>query len=629
MPLALRASLKLKNFNLPVSYRVGIENRFNDSANVYTNQNVLETRNGIDRWNTTAFSTAPLSVSFFKDNENARYLLVKDQGTLYVANATGAHTSVKAGLTASSKHRGVTFNNRHILALGSDGLFQFDGTTVTQLGQAAPTGISAVIANGGTLTDANIYQVGVTFYDSTNGFESNGYESDQITTANPNKQINITSIPTTAANANIDKVRIYLKDVTGDGAYLFIAEINLGTASYSITDDAVSTVIMPSKNGLPPATGKYLAVYGQCIAVSGVNAFPSDVFISEDLTPDGFDDTTTSKTFNVAGNGPITGVAVGYYAESDQLPYIVAFKKRHIELYTEISGSPQQIVVSDDVGCLSHDTIKLINGDIYFMSANGWHVIQNGKLVKDKNNTFSLDNGDINDIFTRSGFVYELNQGNSENFFSVFYPTLKHYMTFVSEAGNTSIYKSYNYEFDIGGFRPFTFPANFKAGCEGEDSSGDSVIFLVGSGGYVYTYSIKNTVGTDIALDGTDQAVEAFFQMYWLKGDDLDASYNFGPLILRALSSDTALTVKFFENYSLLTPNDLSFSFSDDDTGFILDVSELDEGILGNGLKIVRYTGEIFRSTQALLLGFYKSAMGESMSLIEGQVDFSKNGNPN
>ena len=629
MPLRLRRSEKYKDFSFPISYRVAEKGFFKDALNVYTNQNILETRNGISRFNATAFSAAPLSLSFFQDNSDNNYLLAKDGSTLYKANATGAHTSLQAGLGAATKHRGITFNNRHIVAIESDGLFSYDGTTFTQLGQAAPTGISAAVASGGSLTDATIFQVGVTFYDSTNGFESNGFESSQVTTASPNLQIDVSSMPTTADNANIDKKRIYLKDVTNDTDYLFVAEISLATASYSITDEPTSSLIMPTQNFSPSAGGaKYLSVFNKSIAYAGNSTFPSDVFFSRDYLPDAFDQTLAGdKTINIAGNGPITGLATGYFNGDDQSPYLVCFKKRHIELYREVAGTPQQVVISREIGCVAHDTIQIINGDIMFMSLQGWHLISNGQLLK-FGDTHSIDKGHISDIFTRSGFVYELNKAFSGNFFSVYYPTLRQYLCFIAEGSNNSIYKCYNYEFDIGGFRAYQFPVTFKAGCLGENDNFNDVVYLAGEGGYIYQHSVEEAVGTDVDAINTSTAVEAFAQMWWTGGEDLDASYNFGPFILRAVQQTGAVTVKVFLDYSNQDPTDKSYDFNATETGFILDVSMLDVGILSDGRQIVRALGNIFKTGQSLLIGFYKTQTGESIGLIDGQLDIQKNGAP-
>lgn len=628
MPQHRRASKRWRNFNYPISYRENETDVFRDARNVYTNQNILETRNGVSRDNTTAYSDVPVSLSFFKDNSENRYLLVKDSTILYKHNTSGAHTSIKTGLTAANFHRGLTINNRHILAIESDGLFQYDGTTVTQLGQAAPTAPSVAAAAGGSLTDST-YSVGIAFYDSTNGFETNLGESSNVATSGANNTIAVTSIPGTAANANIDTVYIYLKDVTNNGSYLFIAEISLGTTTYNITANATSTQTAKTVHNAPRSGGgKYMVAYGQKLAYAGNSTFPSDVFISQSYIPDAFD---RADELNMGGNGPITGLGVGYYNGNDQSPYLCIFKKNAIDIYTEVTGTAEQIPISSEIGCVSHDTIQVINGDVYFMSTAGWHRISNGRMARaNQTGSLAIDQDRVSDIFTRDGYIYELNKANSSAFFSVYYPTLRQYLTFISEGANNSINKAYNFELDIGGFRTFIWDhLSFTSAVAGEDDNGEDVIYLAGTGGYVYTYSINETVGTDVDADGNDVAIDAFALLYWMSHEDLDASSNFGAFIMRALEADTALTVKCFLNYDLQSPTDKSYDFSSAATGFILDISKLDEGVLGDGRTVITYNGEIHATAQSLLLGFYKTVAGESMAIIEAQLDYSKNGNRN
>lgn len=615
---------------MPISYKVGAQNRMKDARNVCTIQDILETRHGTSHYNAVAFSGIPLSLSFFRENDTTSHILAKDGTILYDAKATGAHTEIKTGLTSTTKHRAVTFNNRHIMAIEGDGLFSWDGSTFSQLGQEVPAAVTVGASGSGNTLTASDYQVAVTFYSSTLGYESNiGTLSTTVTVASA-EQIDVSGIPASAANGFIDKVRVYLKDVTNNSDFIFWDEINLGTTTETIDADPTSTQTPPEKNAAPLAGGgKYPAIFGQRFCYAGNSTFPSDVFFSEPFLPDAFDASATARTINIAGNGPITGLGVGYFGGDNQNPYLVAFKERHIELYTEASGSGQQVVISQEIGCLSHDTIKTINGDVFFMSAKGWHAIKDGRLIKTKDQNDSIDNGDINDIFSRSGFVFELNKEELDNAFSIYYPTLQQYLTFVPEGSNASIFKAYNFEFSIGGFRSYEWSTNFKAACLGRDSTNEEIIYLAGSGGYIYTHSIKEEKGTDTDEGGNLIDVDAFAQLYWIGGEDMDASYNFGPLILRALAQSNPITIKLFLDYSLQSPLDKSFSFDDPETGFILDVSKLDEGILSDGRSIVRYVGEVLRTGQALLIGLYKSDQGETMGLIEGQLDVQKNGNPN
>ncbi len=601
-----------------------------DASNVVTIQDVLETRNGISRWNSTAFSSAPQSISFFTSNANENYIIIKDGENLYKANSSGAHTLLKAGLRPDAKHRGISLNNRHIISIEGDGLFSYDGTVFTQLGQDAPSIPSVAASGSGNTLTASDYKVAYSFYSSQTGFESNRSDGSATVTVSAAEQIDVSGMDATADNAYMDKIRVYIKDITSNSNWLFFSEIALSVTTETIDNDTASTQLAIETSAAPKAGGgKFLTAYGQTLAYAGSSSFPSDVFFSELFLPDGFDDTATSKTINIGGNGPITGIGVGYFSGDNQNPYLVAFKKNHIELFTEAGGSPQQVVISTELGCISNDTIQLVDGNLFFMSTKGWHVIQDGRIVKTKDAQDSIDNGDIEDIFKRTGQSYELNKTISSSFFSVYYPTLQQYMTFISEGNSLDIKKSYNYEFEIGGFRPYVFPVGITGACLGDNGLGEDIVFLCGEDGYIFTHSIKEAKGTDIDRNGDLIDIDAFAKLFWIGGDDMDSSYNFGAFILRAITQENNVTVKYFLSYSEQGSTSQAFSFTDPDEGFILDVSLLDVGVLTDGRTIVRYNGEILKSGQSLLIGIYKSQQGESMGLLEGQLDVQKNGNPN
>lgn len=616
---------------MPVSYNILAQNRMADSRNVCTIQKTLQTRPGTSRYNATAISASEIqSLSFFKDNSDNPYVLSKSGTNIYSVPTTGASTSLISSLSAGTKHRSVTWNGRHFMAVGSDGLYQYNGTTFTQLGQAPPSAPTAAKDEGaGTLANST-YQVAYTFYDSTNGFETNiGAASSNVTTDGGNDAIAVSGIASTAANANIDKVRVYLKDVTADGSWLFVVELNLGTTTYSIAADPTSTTVPPTRNAAPLSGGaKYLAFFKDKLVYSGNSAFPSDVFFSETYLPDAFDDSSTRTVLTGSGNGPITGIAVGFYNDSNLEPYICIFKRNSVEVYSEVSGAGVQSIVSPHVGAPSQDTIRIINGDVYFMSLQGWHVISNGKLIKKDKKPFNLGDGDIDNVFNDDGFVYEINKSQAANFFSVYYSTLDQYMTFVKEAGSTKAMKSYNYEFKIDGFRPYSYPLNIIAATEAENASGEPIILLATEGGFIMKHSISES-RADTLADNTTQAIQTFGNFFWIAGDDLDASYNFGTFIARALRNDSLIGFKYFLDYTYQSPTEEDFDFTDSATGFILDVSKLDEGILSDGRNVLRYVGEVFKTAQSLMIYFYHETENSNVNLIEAQVDFSKNGAPN
>jgi len=633
MPLLKRGLNSWRFSDLPVSYKVNPKNRSTDARNVLSNQGVLETRPGYTRFNDTTIEEGRdvTSLSAFKDLSDNLLTIAKVNTSLYKVPTSGASTAIKTGLTVSKKHRAVTFRDRHLIVVEGDGVFQWDGTTFGALGQAggsAPTVGSS--GAGNTLTAAD-YKVAYTFHSTTTGFESNLSTASALVTVASGEQIDISGMDTSVGNFTIDKKRIYLKDITNNSAWIFWDEIDLGDAADTIDDDPLSTDTAPTTNGTPPADAKFIVTFGKSIALAGVSANPSDVFISEPYIPDAFDNSRTSKTIKASGKGPVTGLGVGFYDNDNLRPFLCIFKRNSVEVYSEIGGIKDLGPASTSIGCIGHDTIVEEAGIVKFMSTTGWYEIANGQLrkrkVKGRVVPAEIADGDLIDIFTRPGYVYELNKTNYSNFFSVFFPGFKgNYMTFISEGVSTTLSKCYNYEFDVGGFRPLEFALNFFDAVHAELSTGEDAVLLAGANGFIYKYSMAEDKH-DVDIDNDSVDIDAFFDMFWFTGQDFESSYNFGSHIVRAVEGDDDITVNAHLDYAQNTSTSSSFSRTAD--GFQLGVSKLDEGVLTDGRRVTRNISEILRTGQSLLLKYSQSATDANMSLIEGQVHVSKNGCPN
>lgn len=632
MTVRKRAIKHLKPLNIPVSYRVLDKDKLSDARNVFDNKGEQQTRYGIRKYNSTSLGGEILSLSYFKKANGDRYRLAKVGTVLYSVSESGAHTVLKTGLSVNTKHRGKTLNDRHIVSIESDGLYSFNGTVFTQLGQLAPTGASIAVSNGGSLTDATTYKVGLTFYSSTTGFESNVFETNSVDTANPNKKIDISSIPTTASNLTIDKVYIYLKNTdVADSEYFFVGEMDLGSGStYSITIDTSSTQTPPTTHGVPESGGgKFLTTFGKCLAYAGSSTFLNDVFISEEYLADAYDNTSTSKTLQIPGQGPITGIATGFYDESYLNPFLAIFKKNSITIYSELNGVPVQATIDENIGCISHDTIREANGLIYFMSENGWYMIRKGTIARDSDNQpISLGNGDIDDIFSRVGWTYELNIPNATNFFSAYYLTNSHYMTFVSEGANNLITKAYVFEEKINGFRVFDFKWGLTCACEGEDDSGYRTLYLGGKDGSIFVYSSRN-VRTDQGHNGNDYTIPTYAILSYIQPGEDSSSYNFRTLAVRAIGTGSNIEVKAFASFSMQSFESFSFDFPNTALGFTLDTSQLDIDVLGDERIPVTTMYDLCLTGETLLLGFYQDVENGNIGLISAEQTLNKNGNRN
>lgn len=632
MPLNLRASEKIKNFNVGVSYRRNDRSgKFLEARNVNSVQNGLDTRFGTSRHNSVALPGPIRSQSFFTKSDGSQYLLATVGGNLYSVSESGAHFLVAEDFTVNATHRGVTDNDRHIISTSDGGLYSWDGTDFTDLGQTPPNGYALAIASGGSLITTNAYKVVLTFYSSQFGFETNYIEQDAVTATSPNLQIDISNIPSSANNAFIDTVYIYLKNVTTDGEYLFIDEIPLGTTTYSITEESLSTQVAPIDNGMPPDGGAiYLASFNGKTVAAGNTIRKNEVYFSEPNTPDLFNPNDTATTLVIPGRGPVTGLGVGLFSDSVLDPFLAIFKRKSTRIYSEIGGQPKLVTISEEIGCVSHDTIQVKNGVVYFLSEEGWRAISNGRfVVDDQGDAITLGNGDIDDIFKASGYVYEVNRAGLSRAFSVYYPTLDQYITWVSEGANNAYTKAYVYEFNTGGFKPYEFAVPATCAILGEDSDGRDVVFIGTEDGYILKHSIMEAK-SDVDSAGDEVAIDAYAVLPWLPEDgDYDASYNYRELILKAVVSDNPITVKTFLNYNMSDPEEGEYDFSDSTDGFILDEDQLDVDTLGDERKLVTRRSDINRVGETIAIGFYQNVVGANMGLVSMQIDSSKNGNRN
>jgi hypothetical protein len=632
MPLNLRASKKIRNFNEPVSYRINDNSgKYLDARNVNSIQDRLDTRFGSSRFNAVSLGGSVQSLSSFIKSDGSRYTIAKVGTELISVSTTGAHTVIKTGLSPLTVHRGVTGNDRHIIAISSDGLFSWNGAIFTQLGQAAPVSVTTGISSGGSLVTTNVYKVALTFYASSIGFESNAFETTGVTVTAPNLQINLTAIPITAANALVDKVYIYLKNVTADSDYLFVDEIDLGTSTYTITEPPISSQTPPTQNGVPfDGGGKYLTSFNSKLVYAGNTTFQNEVYFSETDLPDAFNPFDNQIVLPIPGQGPVTGLVVGLFGDSVLDPFLVIFKGKSTRIYSEIGNQPKMVVLSEEIGCVSHDTISVKNGVVYFLSEEGWRAIENGRFASDPSGkAITLGNGAIDDIFQSTGYEYEVNRNGLAKTFSVYYPTLDQYMTWVSEGSNAAYTKAYVYEFAVAGFKPFEFAVPATCAVIGENASGRDMVLFGTNDGFILKHSIMEA-RSDVNSANTAVAINAYAVLPWLPEDgDFDATYNYRELILKAIASSSPLTVKTYIDYNLSTAETFDYDFSDPNSGFILDQDLLDEGILGDERSIVSARMDINRVGESIAIGFYQSVINANIGLIAMQVDSSKNGNRN
>jgi len=196
-------------------------------------------------------------------------------------------------------------------------------------------------------------------------------------------------------------------------------------------------------------------------------------------------------------------------------------------------------------------------------------------------------------------------------------------MTFVAEGANNEIRKAYVYEEKIGGFRVFDFKTSLTCACEAEDDDGYQCILIGDKTGILFSYSNRND-RTDQDYAGASQTIPAYVILPFIRPGEDDCTYNFRFLTLRALASSNALTVRAFPGFSLQSYE--SFSCEFDETGFVLDLSQLDVDVLGDERLPVTALVDINKTAETMAIGFYQDIANANIGLISAQLSLNKNG---
>lgn len=639
MTLSRKTNLKIDRFNFGVSYKLDEKKlSFKDARNVQLKQGRLEKRHGTWPLSLANLSN-PQSISFFKTKQQSRFYIVRLGSSFVKVDADGDTTVIiRSDLSAIQKHRGLTWNNdRHIITNGTDGVFQYNGVTLTQVGQNQPAVVPSISAGGlpGSIP-AGTYQGKISFYSTATGFESNPSSATAQLVVTAGQSIKISSIPTSASNATIDTVRVYLKRTT-QADYIFYIDIPLGQAEVTIQSESFSSQT-PVDNAASPPSGNVI----QAIEFNRrlVLIYENEARGSNQEDPDAFDDGEEAFIIAMSGDGPMTGGATGLFNNSVLDPYLVLFKENKTAIYSEIGGESRLVELNENIGCVSPDTIIRRNGNIYFMSKFGFYGISNGRLITKDGQPYRLGGDDIRDIFEYSDLEYMLSTSRLKNSFSFYHQERDSYVTFIYEGNNNKSYKAYAYDFETDSFLPWEFPYAVKHATTGEDTNGIECPILLQNNeenditkpNLAMKFYGRNQYSDKYYLteaDATFGAISAYAILNWVDGNDYERSYNYREYILRVKRGQPDVTLKAWVNFTYKNEYSNSFELPEPDATFILDQSQLDVDALGEGRDVVTARTDVNLCGESILLGFYQSENSANMVISSAQLNFSRNGNRN
>jgi len=360
-------------------------------------------------------------------------------------------SDLKTGLT-NDKWRWTTLSNKAIAFSLKNSALWTDGTTVYNLGVAAPL-IPAAAQGGAGAMAAGKYYVGYSYYrDGNFNYETNVSPSKDITIV-ANKTIDMDVVAST--DPQINKIRCYCSTLGGTILY-WVKDVANTTATINMDVGASSGYEAPLDNFVPKKA-KFVMVQNNMLIIAHTDDTDignAVVRWSNPNQPEAFG-ADSFKVLDAGDGDEITGLG-------SLLNYIVVFKKKKIFLLdAQNLGDKDLLKISTEHGCIAPDSIQtVLDGKaIVYLSLSGVRLF-------DGKNNIQLDKDKIDIVFEKSmdgTKVYDWVQ-------SIYSPTKKRYSIAIPISGG---YRWYNYYFDAGGWMEYnTFEAKLfmLAKSENEDT---------------------------------------------------------------------------------------------------------------------------------------------------------------
>ena len=222
---------------------------------------------GMAKYNTTQLLESAVAASFtglldFTKSDQTKQALAMTPAGIYRLNS-GVWDVLQSGLTATVNDLAdlAVYKNLVYACNGVDGNRKYDGTTVMNMGVAAPSSAcTAALGAAGVLTGDYSYKV--TFYNAALAHESNPSPVSN-TIAATSDQISLSGIPI-SADTQVTRRRLY-RTSTGGAVWRFLAEIaDNTTTTYvdNLADSTLGVAIEAQAFGVPPVAAMLLVWRG-------------------------------------------------------------------------------------------------------------------------------------------------------------------------------------------------------------------------------------------------------------------------------------------------------------------------------------------------------------------------------
>ncbi len=378
---------------------------------------VPSTRRGLSTVNTTQIAATPIHGQFayrrLASGAYTRYHLILGlDGKLgHVASdpgGAGTYTSISAtAFTASSPRPDIVQAANMAFFLNGTDAKKLRETTLETFGIVAPSSAPS-LAGGAAGTPTGTYEARVTYYNNNTGHESSAGPTSSTVTVTADI-VEFTSVPV-SADAQVTHRRIYIRNVNTQANFYqagTIADNSTTTFSWNAADTTLITRGPDEDENDPPPSGvRVLAWHRSRMFV----ADDTKIYYSKQGLPEAFDPENYEY---ISPNDGQKITALFSYGD-----LLLIWKER--SLYGLFGVDPeiwQVRLLSADVGCTSHQSVKSVDTTLYWWSEKGpieyaglgaKPSLIGQALIRDQITPSTLAFGELNDVVVAIDPVQEL-----------------------------------------------------------------------------------------------------------------------------------------------------------------------------------------------------------------------------